>query len=46
MYMEKYTISITFNVPINIPDIYVKITVLHKMNHFTFLMKTKKNWQF
>lgn len=41
MYMEKYTISITLNIPINIPNI-LKITVLHKMNHFTFLMKTNK----
>lgn len=41
--LEKYIISITLNVPIDIPNIYFKITVLYEMNHFTFFHKSIQN---
>lgn len=44
--MEKYTVSITLNVPTDIPNIYFKITVLCGMNHFIFLIKANKNDRF
>ena len=44
--LEKYTVSITLNVPTDIPNIYFKITVLCGMNHFIFLIKANKNDRF
>lgn len=41
-YLEKYIMSITLSVPIDIPNIYLKITVLHKTNHFTFSDENKQ----